>query len=70
MPVRLSGDLQCTGLRNRIIHGLEQSEILNYRVIPETVPDVVVSDRYPDGTCRDFGVHDPRLRGGEGAFGG
>ncbi|MNG06007.1 hypothetical protein D3C84_892250 [compost metagenome] len=67
--MRMSGDLQRTRVRNRIIHGLEQSEIINNGVVPGTVHDVVVSDRCADGNHRDCVIHDPRLRYGEVTFG-
>lgn len=69
MPVRMPGDLQCTGLRNRIIHGLEQSEIFDNGVVPSTVHLVVVADWRADGHRRDFIIPNTRLRYGESAFG-
>ena len=69
MPVRMPGDLECTGLRNRIIHGLEQSEIFDNGVVPGTVNVVVVADWRADGHRRDFIILNPRLRYGEIAFG-
>lgn len=62
MPVRVSDYLKRTGLRNRIIHGLEQSKIINNGDTYKTVLNVVVSGRRADTNHRDCIIYDPRLR--------
>lgn len=69
MFVWMPGDLKRTGLCNRIINGLEKSDIINNGVVPETVFNVVVSDRCADGNHRGVIIHALRLGYGKRTVG-